>query len=83
MSLDGMQRWPDQPALRIGIGAAATALGAMVLFPADSHAGLIDVPAGIACVSGMAAVVLRFVEKPHEVVLHEVLHEQDPAGLVR
>jgi hypothetical protein len=31
----------------------------------------------------MAAVLLRFVEKPHEAVLHKVLHERDPPGLLR
>ena len=51
-------------------------LVAALLLRTDSHAALIIVLAGIACVSGMAAVVLRFVEKPREVVLQEVLHER-------
>ena len=78
-----MRRPKTRWALRIGIAAAASTLGAVVLLPTDSHAGLIKVLAGIACVSGIAAVLLRFVEKPHEAVLHEVLHERDPPGLVR
>jgi hypothetical protein len=78
-----MRRHKMRWALRIGIGATVSTLGAVVLLPTNSHAGLINVLAGIACVSGMAAVLLRFVEKPHEAVLHKVRHEQDPPGLLR
>ena len=78
-----MRRPKTRWALQIGIGAASSALGAVLLLPTKSHAGWINVLAGIACVSGMAAVLLRFVEKPHEAVLHKVLHERDPPGLLR
>ena len=64
-------------ALQVCIGAAASTLIAALLLPTDSYAALIVGLAGIACVSGMAAVVLRFVEKPREVVLQKVPHERD------
>jgi peptidoglycan/LPS O-acetylase OafA/YrhL len=71
-----MRRLKTRRALQICIGAAASTLVAVLLFPTDSHAALIAVLAGIACVSGMAAVVLRFVENPREVVLQRVVHER-------
>jgi hypothetical protein len=71
-----MRRLKTRRALQICIGAAASTLVAALLLTTDSHAALIIVLAGIACVSGMAAVVLRFVEKPREVVLQKVLYER-------
>lgn len=63
-------------ALVLCLGAAASTLAAALLAPTDSYAALIIGLAGIACVSGIAAVVLRFVEKPREVVLRGVLYDQ-------
>ena len=71
-----MRRLKTRRALQICSGAALSTLVAALLLPTDSHAALIIILAGIACVSGVAAVVLRFVEKPHEVVLEEVPYER-------
>ena len=64
-----MRRLKTRRALQICIGATASTLIAALTLPAHSRAALIIFLAGIACVSGMAAVVLRFVEKPREMVL--------------
>lgn len=71
-----MRRLKTRRALQICIGAAASALVVALMLPTDSHAAVIIVLTGIACVSGMAAVVLRFVEKPREVVLQGGLYER-------
>jgi len=71
-----MRRLKTRRALQICSGAAASTLVAALLLPTDSHAALIIILAGIACVGGVAAVVLRFVEKPREIVLEKVPNER-------
>ena len=71
-----VRRLKTRQALHICIGAAASTLAAALLLPTDSYGALTIGLAGMACVSGMAAVVLRFVEKPREVVLQKVLCER-------
>jgi len=69
-----IRRLKTRRALQICGGAAASTLVAALLLPTDS--ALIIILAGIACVGGVAAVVLRFVEKPRETVLEKVPNER-------
>jgi hypothetical protein len=78
-----MRRLKTRRALQICIGAAASTLVAAFLLPSDLYAVLLVALAGMAFVSGMAAVVLRFVEKPREVVLRKVRYERDPPLILR
>jgi hypothetical protein len=81
VELRGMRRLKTRRALQICIGAAASTLVAAFLLPSDLYAVLLIALAGMAFVSGMAAIVLRFVEKPREVVLRKVRYERDPARI--
>lgn len=71
-----VQRLEMRRAVRVCIGAAASTLVAPLVPRTDSHAALMAIAASIACLSGIAAVVLRFVEEPREVAVRRSLHDR-------
>jgi hypothetical protein len=62
-------------ALQMCGGAAALALGTAFLSLADLYSAPLIVLVGVAFVSGVSAIFLRFVEQPREIVVRKVEHE--------
>lgn len=77
-----IRRPKTRRALRLCIGAGVLLLAVLVL-PTDRHPAPIIALGSLACVYGIAAVVLRFVEKPTEVVLRKMIHERDSPHVLR
>lgn len=72
-----MRRLKTRRALQACVGAAASALVAVLVLPTDSYPGPLLVLTSVALVGGVSAVVLRFVEQPREIVVRKVEHERD------
>jgi len=77
-----MRRPKTRRALQVCVAAAASALVATPpVSPLNSHA-LIIVLVGVAFVSGVSGLVLRFVEQPREIVLRKVHDGREPSQLI-
>jgi hypothetical protein len=72
-----MRRPKTRRALQVCVAAEAAALVASPVSPFNSRA-LIIVLVGVAFVSGVSALVLRFVEQPREIVVRKVQREREP-----
>lgn len=62
-------------ALQMCGGVTALALGTASLSLADLYSAPLIVLVGVALVSGVSAIFLRFVEQPREIVVRKVDHE--------
>ena len=78
LELRVMRRLKTRRALQTCVGAAASALVSVLLSPTDSYAAPLMILMGVAFVSGVSAVVLRFVEQPREIIVRKVEHEREP-----
>jgi hypothetical protein len=65
-------------ALQMCGGAAALALGTASLSLADLYSAPLIALVGMAFVSGVSSIFLRFVEQPREIVVRKVDHEWTP-----